>query len=82
MESKKPLLGAVATLICGILSILTFLFFIGIIFGITGLVIFYRTNPYYDEPHSGYSMLKFGRILSFIGLGLSIFEIIYWISLR
>lgn len=86
MNKKLP--NATAILVLGILSILGCCFYgVGIIFGIVALVLantdmkLYLKNP---EDYSNYPNLNIGRILSMIGIGLSMFALaffIYFLSL-
>lgn len=80
---KQKLPNATAVLILGILSIPACCFYgIGIVFGIVGLVLakkdthLYKSNP---ELYDGYSNVNTGRILSIIGLSLSVIYIMIMI---
>lgn len=74
MPGQKPNVpNAVATLVLGILAVLTSCYFIGIIFGIIGLVLgnkgkqVYNVNP---TAYAGYGMLNAGFICSIIGTAI------------
>ena len=82
-EPKQQLPNAAATLVLGILSIVTGCGFIGLILGIIGLVISSKDKKMYDQNpqiYDGYGSLNAGRILSIIGIvlgGLVLFWIIW-----
>lgn len=62
---------AVASLILGIVSLLTGCLFIGLILGIVGLVLANKGNAIYIQNPShykGYSMLHTGKVLSILGI--------------
>lgn len=74
MPQQKPTVpNAVATLVLGILAVITSCYFIGIIFGIIGLVLankgkqVYNANP---TAYTGYGMLNAGFICSIIGTAI------------
>lgn len=74
MPAQKPTVpNAVATLVLGILAVLTSCYFVGIIFGIIGLVLgnkgkqAYNANP---NAYMGYGMLNAGFICSIIGTAI------------
>lgn len=71
---QKPTVpNAVATLVLGILSVITSCYFVGIIFGIIGLVLgnkgrqAYNINP---TAYSGFGMLNAGFICAIIGTAI------------
>ncbi len=77
---KQKLPNSLAVLILGILSIVGCCFyFIGLVFGIIGLVLakkdmaLYHTNP---DGYDGFDNLKTGRILSIIGIVLNVIGLI------
>jgi len=83
--SQQPLPGASTVLTMGILSIVGTLFCcgpFGVIFSIIGLVKaktatqLYQQNP---ENYTDYSNVKTGKILSYIGLGLSLVSLVLFI---
>lgn len=84
MEPKKQLPNATATLVLGILSIVFCWCYgiLGLILGIIAVVIssksvqLYNANP---EEYDGYGNLKAGRIMAFIGIGLSAIYVIFFI---
>ncbi len=84
---QKSLPNAAATLVLGILSILTGCYFIGLILGIIALIIsndamkLYREDP---TAWSDYALLNAGRITAIIGTvlgGLSIFLWIFYLGI-
>lgn len=78
----RELPGAQNTLVLGILSIVLTLCCcgpFGIVFSILGLVSAQKAQRLYDldsEAYTGYENVKTGRILSYIGLGLSLVYLI------
>ncbi|GAA3518194.1 hypothetical protein GCM10022393_35390 [Aquimarina addita] len=91
MEDKQQIPNATLVLIFGIVSIITALCcygFIGLIFGIIGLVIsnksvkLYKNNP---DLYYGYENLNAGRICAIIGIVLGaiyfLFVLIYFIAM-
>jgi hypothetical protein len=83
-EPKQQLPNASASLILGILSIVSGCFSLGLVLGIIGLAISVKDKRMYDEnpqAYTGYGNLNAGRILSIIGIvlgGLSIFISLIW----
>lgn len=79
---QRQLPNAIATLVLGILSIITGCYVIGLILGIIALVIskepmkLYREDP---TQWSDYAMLNAGRITAIIGTALGAMAIIFWI---
>jgi hypothetical protein len=81
-QVKQQLPNASATLVLGILSIITGCFILGLILGIIGLVISSKDKKMYDEnpqAYNGYGSLNAGRILSIIGIVLGGLIILYGI---
>ena len=81
-QTKQQLPNATATLVLGILSIVTGCIFIGLILGIIGLVISSKDKKMYDQnpqAYDGYGSLNAGRILSIIGTILGGLVVLYWI---
>ncbi len=81
-QTKQQLPNASATLVLGILSIITGCFILGLILGIIGLAISTKDKKMYEEnpeAYSGYGSLNAGRILSIIGIVLGGLIILYWI---
>ncbi|WP_350287451.1 CCC motif membrane protein [uncultured Croceitalea sp.] len=83
--NQQQLPGASTVLTMGIISVVGSLICCGpfaAIFSIIGLVKaktaegIYQSNP---EGYSDYSNVKTGRILSYIGLAISIIMLIFWI---
>lgn len=83
--TQEPLPGASTALTMGILSLVGTLVCcgpFGAIFGIIGLnharkaETFYREDP---ERYSGYDTLKSARILSYIGIGLALLMLVFYI---
>lgn len=72
-QQKPTVPNAVATLVLGILAVITSCYFIGVIFGIIGLVLgnkgkqTYKANP---SAYAGYGMLNAGFICSIIGTAI------------
>ena len=83
--NQQPLPGASTVLTMGIISIVGAIFCCGpfaIIFSIIGLVRAKRAEQLYlenPESYSDYSNIKTGRILSYIGLALSLIMLIFFI---
>ncbi len=81
-QAKQQLPNASATLVLGILSIVTGCFILGLVLGIIGLAISAKDKRMYDEnpkEYTGYGSLNAGRILSIIGIVLGGLIILYWI---
>lgn len=81
-QAKQQLPNASATLVLGILSIVTGCFILGLILGIIGLAISSKDKRMYEENpkgYTGYGSLNAGRILSIIGIVLGGLIILYWI---
>ena len=82
---QQPLPGASTVLTMGIISIVGSLVCCGpfaIIFSIIGLVKAKKAEAiYYENPeqYSDYSNIKTGRILSYIGLALSLIMLVFFI---
>lgn len=83
MEQQQPLPGASTVLTMGIISIVGSLICCGpfaIIFSIIGLSKaksaerMYKESP---EAYSGFENVKTGRILSYVGLGLSLIMLLF-----
>lgn len=78
MEQQQPLPGASTVLTMGIISIVGSLICCGpfaIIFSIIGLSKAKSSEKIYNENpeiYSGFESIKTGKILSYIGLGLSL----------
>ena len=83
--TQQPLPGASTVLTMGIISIVGSLICCGpfaMIFSIIGLVKAKKAeNLYYEQPelYSDYSNVKTGRILSYIGLALSLIMLVFFI---
>jgi hypothetical protein len=83
-QTKQQLPNASATLVLGILSVITGCSIIGLILGIIGLAISSKDKKMYDEnptAYAGYGNLNAGRILSIIGIvlgGLIILYLVIW----
>ncbi|MEC3965015.1 CCC motif membrane protein [Flagellimonas halotolerans] len=81
--NQQPLPGASTVLTMGILSIVGTLFCcgpFGAIFSIIGLVKAKTANQLYQqnpENYTDYSNVKTGKILSYIGLALSIISLVF-----
>ncbi|MCC8063258.1 MAG: hypothetical protein LIO68_08490 [Rikenellaceae bacterium] len=84
---KPTLPNAVASLVLGILSIVTSCWFVGLILGIIGLVLGNKGRQAYmlaPDSYSGYGMLNAGRIMSIIGIcigGLYILYVIVFVAI-
>jgi hypothetical protein len=81
-KTKQMLPNASASLVLGILSVVTGCVFIGLVLGIIGLVIASKDKKMYDEnpdAYDGYGSLNAGRILSIIGIVLGGLVLFYWI---
>jgi hypothetical protein len=81
-QTKQQLPNASATLVLGILSIVTGCFILGLILGIIGLVISSKDKKMYEENpagYTGYGSMNAGRILSIIGIVLGGLIILYWV---
>ena len=82
---QQPLPGASTVLTMGIISIVGSLVCCGpfaLIFSIIGLVKAKKAEAiYYENPeqYSDYSNIKTGRILSYIGLALSLIMLVFFI---
>ncbi|MEO0573408.1 MAG: CCC motif membrane protein [Bacteroidota bacterium] len=83
--AQQPLPGASTVLTMGIISIVGSLVCCGpfaLIFSIIGLVKAKRSETlYYQNPdlYSDFSNVKTGRILSYVGLGLSLIMLVFFI---
>lgn len=83
--NQQPLPGASTAMIMGIISVITPLICCGpfaIIFSIIGLVNVKKAERVYSENpenYSGYENVKTARILSYIGLALSIIMLVFFI---
>ncbi len=81
-QTKQQLPNASASLVLGILSIVTGCVFIGLVLGIIGLVISSKDKKMYDQnpqAYDGYGSLNAGRILSIIGIVIGGLVLFYWI---
>jgi M penetrans paralogue family 26 len=86
LEANQKLPNATAVMVLGIVSIVTCCCYgiLGIITGGVGLYLakkdqaLYNTSP---DSFTNYSNLKTGKILCYIGLGLSVLYLIYMIVL-
>lgn len=81
----EKLEGASTVLTMGILSIVLTVVCcgpFGVIFSIIGLVQAKKAQRTYDENpeiYSNYDSVKTGKILSYIGMGLAVIMLIFWI---
>lgn len=81
-QNKQQLPNASATLVLGILSIVTGCFILGLVLGIIGLAISSKDKKMYEQnpdAYAGFGSLNAGRILSIIGIVLGGLIILYWI---
>ncbi len=79
---QKPLPNAIATLVLGILSIITGCYVIGLILGIVALILSKEPMKLYREDPtlwSDYAMLNAGRITAIIGTVLGGLSVIFWV---
>jgi len=79
---QKPLPNAIATLVLGILSIITGCYVIGLVLGIIALVLSKEPMKMYKEDPtqwSDYAMLNAGRITAIIGTVLGGLSVLMWI---
>ena len=80
MSLKQNAPNAVASLVLGILSIVTGCFFVGLVLGIIGMVLASNGMKSYLLDPSAYKndgMLRAGKILSIIGIVLSSVHIVF-----
>ena len=81
---KPSVPNGAATLVLGILSIVTSCWFVGLVLGIIGLVLGNKGKQAYaaaPDRYTGYGMLNAGRIMSIIGICIGGFYILYAIVL-
>lgn len=86
MDQRRPLPNATATLVLGILSVVTCFCYglpgiicAAIALGISGKSVkMYKSEP---ELYSDYGNLKAGRVIAIIGLILSILTIVFYVGL-
>lgn len=79
---QQQLPNAIATLVLGILSIITGCYIIGLVLGIIALVLSKEPMKMYKEDPtkwSDYGMLNAGRITAIIGTALGALSIFFWI---
>ena len=79
MNLKQNAPNAVASLVLGILSIVTGCFFVGLILGIIGVILASNGTKSYLLDPSAYKnevMLRAGKVLSIIGIVLSSIHIV------
>jgi hypothetical protein len=80
MSLKQNAPNAVASLVLGILSIVTGCFFVGLVLGIIGMVLASNGMKSYLLDPSAYKndgMLRAGKILSIVGIVLSSVNIVF-----
>ena len=79
---QKPLPNAIATLVLGILSIITGCYVIGLVLGIVALILSKEPMKLYREDPtlwSDYAMLNAGRITAIIGTVLGGLSVLFWV---
>lgn len=80
-QAAKPTLpNATASLVLGILSIVTSCWFVGFVLGIIGLVLGNKARRIYllaPEAYNGYGMANAGRITSIVGICIGSLYVLY-----
>ncbi|WP_294601013.1 CCC motif membrane protein [uncultured Rikenella sp.] len=77
---KPTLPNAAASLVLGILSVITSCWFVGLILGIIGLILGNKARRLYlaaPDDYNGYGMANAGRVLSIIGICIGGLYILY-----